>query len=98
MFISNLTHFLDKKGNIPADMPKEGREMAGFLAIIVDTATKDYPPSSKSTNIRCIKKNCTGTIETGVDTFLEFIHWHCNKCLEAGRITDWRKTKWDNLQ
>jgi len=56
MFISNLTHFLDKKGNIPADMPKEGREMEGFLAIIVDTATKDYPPSTKSTNIRCIKK------------------------------------------
>ena len=42
--------------------------MAGFLAIIVDTATKDYPPSTKSTNIRCIKKKCTGTIEIKVNT------------------------------
>jgi len=96
MFISNLTHFLDKKGNIPADMPKEGREMAGFLALIVDTATKDYPPTEKYTQIRCMKKKCAGLIEIDVDTKNEFIHWKCNKCSEEGRISDWRKTKWDN--
>ena len=49
MFISNLTHFLDEKGNIPKEMTKEGREMASFLALIVDAATKDYPPTEKYT-------------------------------------------------
>ena len=96
MFISNLTHFLDEKGNIPKEMTKEGREMASFLALIVDTATKDYPPAEKYTQIRCLKKKCAGLIEIDVDTKNEFVHWKCNKCTEEGRISDWRKTKWDN--
>ncbi|MCX6288036.1 MAG: hypothetical protein NTY96_13070 [Bacteroidetes bacterium] len=98
MFISNLTHFLDQKGNIPSDMPKEGREMASFLALIVDTATKDYHPAEKYTQIRCLKKKCTGRIEIDVDTKNEFIHWKCNKCQEEGRISDWGNTKWDNRE
>ncbi len=98
MFISNLTHFLDEKGNIPADMPKEGREMAGFLALIVDTATKDYPPTEKYTQIRCLTKKCAGLIEIDVDTKNEFIHWKCGTCSEEGRISDWGKTKWDNRE
>ena len=96
MFISNMTHFLDEQGNIAKEMHKEGREMASFFALIVDTATKVYPPPIKTTEIRCRKKNCTGNIEIEVDTKNEFIHWCCNKCSEAGRISDWRKTKWDN--
>jgi len=96
MFISNLTHFLDKKGNIPADMPKEGREMAGFLALIVDAATKVYPPQSKSTAIRCMKKKCTGTIDIDVDAKDEVIEWHCTKWHEEGKISGWPGTKWDN--
>jgi len=47
MFISNLIHFLDKKVNIPADMLKEGREIAGFIALIVDTVIKDCPSAEK---------------------------------------------------
>jgi len=77
-------------------MDKEGREHASFLALIVDTATKDYPPPIKSTEIRCLKKKCTGTIEIKVNTKDELIYWYCNKCLEAGKIVEWQKTKWDN--
>ena len=47
MYISTMTHFLDDEGNIAKEMHKEGREHASFLALIVDTATKDYPPSNK---------------------------------------------------
>jgi len=96
MFISNMTHFLNEKGNIPKEMTKEGREMASFLALIVDAATKDYPPAEKFTQIRCLKKKCSGLIEIDVDIKNGFIHWKCNKCSEEGRITDWGNTKWDN--
>jgi len=98
MFISNLTHFLDEKGNIPKEMTKEGREMASFLDLIVDSATKEYPPAEKHTQIRCLKKKCTGKIEIKVDTKEETINWQCPICTEAGKISGWQKTKWDNRQ
>jgi len=40
MYISNLTHSLDEQGNIPKQIPKEAREMANFLALVVDATTK----------------------------------------------------------
>jgi len=38
-------------------MHKEGREHASFLALIIDAATKVYPPPTKSTEIRCMKND-----------------------------------------
>ena len=70
--------------------------MASFLGLIVDAATKDYTPLKKSAEIRCLTKNCKGIIEISVDTKNEFIHWNCSTCSEAGRISDWQKTKFDN--
>jgi len=40
MYISNILHFLDESGNIAKEMPKEGREMAGFLVLVIDSATQ----------------------------------------------------------
>lgn len=96
MFISNLTHSLDEKGNIPKEMTKSGRERASFHVLIVDSATKEYPPTEKYSQIRCLKKKCTGLIEIEVDTKNEFIYWKCNKCTEEGRISGWQGSKWDN--
>ena len=50
MIFSNMTHFLDEEGNIAKEMHKEGRELASFLALVVDATTKihrepnDLPP------------------------------------------------------
>jgi hypothetical protein len=96
MYISNLQHFLNEQGNIPAEMPKEGREMAAFLALIVDAATTGYPNPEPRTGIRCINKECKGTLNVKVDTKTGFIFWKCGACGEEGRISDWQKTKWDN--
>jgi hypothetical protein len=96
MHISNLQHFLNEQGNIPAEMPKEGREMAAFLALIVDAASMEYPNPEPHTGIRCINKECMGTLNVKVDTKAGFIYWTCNTCGEEGRISDWQKTKWDN--
>ena len=96
MYISNLQHFLNEQGNIPSEMPYEGREMAGFLALIVDAATIGYPNPEPQTVIKCINKECKGTLNVKVDTRDGFIFWKCNTCREEGRISDWQKTKWDN--
>ena len=40
MYISNMQHFLDKTPNIPKQMPKEARELASFMALVVDSTTK----------------------------------------------------------
>ena len=96
MYISNLTHFLDEQGNIAKGMHIEGREMASFLALIVDQTTKDYNPPAMATDIRCHNKKCAGTIEVGIDSETEEIEWWCTHCEEAGKISGWQKTKWDN--
>ena len=96
MFISTMTHFLDKDGNIAKEMEKVGREHASFLALIVDAATKDYPPTDKHTDIRCVGNKCTGTIDIAIDVTEEVIGWHCTKCDHGGKIHGWQGTKWDN--
>lgn len=95
MYISDLTHFLDESGNIAKEMPKEGRELASFLALIVDAATKSFP-KTKIPGIRCAMKKCTGTVEIDIHESEETINWHCPTCKEGGRISGWQGTKWNN--
>ena len=94
MYITNFQHFLDEDGNIPTDLPKEARELANFLALLIDDAsTGDYDAEP---TIRCIEKGCEGLI---VPTWIQEedeVYWVCVKCKIKGVITDWRGTKWDN--
>ena len=96
MYISNLTHFLDEKGNIPKQMPREARELAGFLALIVDSTTKNLPISLTTTEIRCFEKGCGGMIKIAYRRAKEQINWYCPDCENEGVISGWQKTKWDN--
>jgi len=96
MYITNFQHYLDEQGNIPQKMPKEARELANFLALLIDDASSlDYDAEP---TIRCIEKGCEGLI---VPTYIEEddeIFWVCVKCKTKGVITNWRGTKWDNLK
>jgi hypothetical protein len=96
MYISNMQHFLDETGNIPRQMTKEGRELASFFALVIDTTTKNLPTKLTSTNIRCFEKRCNGTIKSEVLGANNEIHWACSKCQNEGIISGWQKTKWDN--
>ena|SRR5450759_1561354 len=96
MYISNMQHFLDETGNIPKQMPKEARELASFLALVVDTSTKTLPSTLASTDIRCFENGCHGLIKSEVLKPNNEIHWVCSKCQNEGRINEWQKTKWDN--
>ena len=91
-----MPHFLDETGNIPKEMPKEAREFASFMALIVDETTKQFPSFSTQTPIRCFKKKCVGLIDSDLVLSTLEIHWKCSKCNNEGVISHWQNTKWDN--
>jgi len=96
MYITNMTHFIDETGNIPTKMPKEARELASFMALVVDESTKESASSVIYSGIRCFKKKCEGTINCEFLSANNEIHWVCSRCNNEGIISDWQKTKWDN--
>jgi len=95
MYITDFQHFLDEQGNIPKNMRSEARELANFLALLIDDASSlDYDAEP---TIRCIEKGCEGLI---VPTYIDEndeIFWVCVKCKTKGVITNWRGSKWDNI-
>ena len=96
MYISNMTHFLDDTGNIPKEMPKQTRELASFMALVVDTTTKTCPQTLTTTDVRCFQKGCSGLIKSALRPDTGEIHWYCPDCENEGVISEWQKTKWDN--
>jgi hypothetical protein len=62
MYISNITYFLDETGEVPKQMPKEARELASFMALVIDTTTKSLSPKLTPSEIRCFEKGCHGLV------------------------------------
>ena len=93
-----MQHFQDESGNIPKQMPKQARELASFLALIVDATTKNIPFTLTQTDIRCFEKGCQGLIKSEVLKVNNEIHWVCSKCQNEGVISEWQKTKWNNTK
>ena len=91
-----MTHFLDETGNIPKQIPKEARELASFMALVVDNTTKSSPQTLTSTDIRCFEKGCQGLIKSEILSKKDDIHWVCTKCQNEGVISNWQNSKWDN--
>ena len=96
MYISDMTHFLNEKGNIPKEMPDEARELASFFALVVDHTTKTMLSKLTPSGIRCFKRGCHGTINTTLKPNKKEIHWYCPKCENEGVISNWEGTKWNN--
>jgi len=97
MYISNMTHFLNAKGNIPKEMPTEAKELANFFALVVDHTTKTMPSILTPTGIRCFSKGCFGQITSTFKPDKKEIHWYCPECENEGVIIDWQVMKWDNI-
>jgi hypothetical protein len=96
MYISQMPHFLDATGNIPKEMPKEARELASFMALVVDSTTRKSPKTLTSTDIRCFKKGCHGLVKSAMRLAISEIHWYCPDCENEGVISEWQGMKWDN--
>ena len=93
-----MQHFLDPQGDIPKQMPKEARELASFLTLVVDATTKKMPSTLTSTEIRCFKKGCHGLVKSAISPDSKELHWYCPECEEEGVIREGRETRWDNLK
>jgi len=89
-----MTHFLDKTVNILKEMPEEARQLASFLALLVDAHTKRH--TAESDKLRCFIEKCTGTIISEFSSDRKEILWECSACSNQGRISFWQGTKWDN--
>lgn len=66
MYISNLKHFLNKKGDTPREMPPEAHEMAWFLAMVVDITTQNRNKELAPSTLRCFNSGCNGIVQTAL--------------------------------
>jgi len=97
IYVTDLRHFLDELLE-PAEMPLEARNLAGFLALIVDNVTESCSPVFRDTGIRCRSSGCMGSINAMLDFGTEDILWECPRCGHNGLIRNWQNTKWDNTE
>ncbi len=96
MYITNIKHFLDENGDIAADMNDSGREMASFLAMIIDHSTSQQEEEMTDIDIWCNKRGCDGAILAEVNRSENTLYWGCTDCDHDGLISDWKGTRWDN--
>ena len=61
-YVTDLRHFLDDDGEIVANMPSEARQLASFLALIVDEANGFVPSIAEELTIRCRSEGCSAQI------------------------------------
>ena len=96
MYITNIQHLLNASEKMSGEMPKEAREIIGFLTLIIDTTTKILPHTLTTTDVRCFQKGCSGLIKSAIRPDTGEIHWYCPDCENEGIISEWKLTKWDN--
>ena len=65
-YVTDITHYLDDEGELPAEMPGSARNLASFLVLVIDAASQDIPADDLNTNIRCRQDGCTGSIRAEV--------------------------------
>jgi hypothetical protein len=98
MYITNLKHLLNASEKMPEEMPKEARELTGFLTLIVDSSTTSVSHTLTSTEVRCFEKGCDGLIKAAIRPDTDEIHWYCPLCESEGLINNWQGTKWDHRE
>jgi hypothetical protein len=96
MYITNIQHLIDASAKMSNEMPKEARELIGFLTLIINITTKNLPHTLTTNDVRCFEKGCNGIIKSALRPDTEEIHWYCPDCENEGVISNWQGTKWDN--
>ena len=94
MYIIDVRHFLDDKGNIA---PQRGpaRRMAEFVTAVVAHAS-DFDRPDETPGPRCFKcrQRDDHRVQTGF-TDDDALAWTCPACETHGRISNWQGTFWD---
>ena len=74
------------------------RRLASFLTLLIEAATGAPSAGEHDSGIRCMAKDCRGTIRTSVPPGEDEILWHCQACGQDGVIKSWNNTKWNQLK
>jgi hypothetical protein len=93
-YVTDLQHYLDGDGEIVAQMPEEARQLASFLALLVDEASGDPTLEFTESAVRCRIAECNGQIRASINASKEIL-WQCPICGHNGVIRNWVNTKWD---
>ena len=96
-FITNLQHYLDETGQIPANMLTEARKMASFLTALVESVTSHQEEAENGfhTGLTCPMGRCSGLVSGHYHGFIAPITWKCPKCGSEGHISNWQNSDWD---
>lgn len=97
-WITDITHFLTKDGEI-APTTGPARRFAEFLTKLVVDATTHSLNGSTHAGVKCrrrpARKSCAGQIETDIEVEAEEIVWWCPVCGDNGIVRNWKATVWD---
>jgi len=98
-WITDLRHYLDENGDLPAGMRAPAAHMALFQGAIVAWVTSRSSAVPSRTNVPCRRRAgkplCTAEMVAGLDPGDESILWECPACGDRGRISGWQGTRWD---
>ena len=94
-YVTDITHYLDDEGELPAQMPAPARKLACFLVLVIDAASRNVPSDNQDISFRCRKADCTGSIRASLASTDDEIGWFCPDCGHNGVIRNWQGTKWN---
>ena len=46
-YVTDITHYLDDQGEVSAEMPREARQLASFLVLVIDAASRNVPSDNQ---------------------------------------------------
>ncbi len=90
-FMTDLTHFLDENGQLPAQMTPEAREMAHKLIEII-TALVTNPEKARdgvATGVSCLSDHCNALVTGSLKSINDPVTWFCPECKSRGEIRNW---------
>jgi hypothetical protein len=96
-YVTDITHYLDEAGEL-AQIPRPARRLASFLTLLIEEATSAPSAGEHDSGIRCLAKDCRGTIRTSIPSGQVEILWRCQACGHKGIIKNWNNTKWNQLK
>jgi hypothetical protein len=96
-YVTDMSHYLDEAGEL-AQLPRPARRLASFLTLLIEAATGAPSADEHDSGIRCIAKDCRGTVRTALPSGQVEILWRCKACGHKGVIKNWNDTKWNQLK
>lgn len=102
VWVTDLRHFLDERGQIAAALTGAGRSIAEHVARIVVMTSGAARGEAVETGVRCRRRPgrvpCTGTIRASLDGKSDDVCWNCPECADRGVVSGWRGTLWDRSE